>query len=134
MPKVLPEPKATPIDWASVFGQDPGSNYGDPYDMMMGTWNTGGKVPGVKGAPQLGVIHGGETVLPPHLGKWEMDSTKGGSALQRQLGGLANGAGTVNMMNKPTTINIYTSENAAATIDNIERMQLMDEASFFTSI
>ena len=134
VPKVLPEPKATPIDWASVFGQDPGSNYGDPYDMMMGTWNTGGKVPGVKGAPQLGVLHGGETVLPTHLGKGWMDSTKGGSALQRQLGGLANGAGTVNMMNKPTTINIYTSENAAATIDNIERMQLMDEASFFTSI
>ena len=97
-------------------------------------WNTGGKVPGVKGAPQLGVLHGGETVLPTHLGQGWTDSTKGGSALQRQLGGLANGSGTVNMMNKPTTINIYTSENAAATIDNIERMQLMDEASFFTSI
>ena len=91
---------------------------------------SGGSVPGPKGSPQLGLLHGGETVLPTHLDKGWLTSTKGG----KLASGIGGDGGTVNMMNKPTTINIYTTENAVQTIENIERMQMMDEASFFTAV
>ena len=77
------------------------------------------------------MLHGGETILPTHLDKGWLTSTKGGQLLG---GGMGRGAGTVNMMNKPTTINIYTTENAVQAIENVERMQMMDEASFFTAV
>jgi len=105
----------------------------DPWSYDFGGRQTGGVIPGPLGSPQIGLLHGGETVLPTHLGAGWMDSTKGGRALQKQMTG-DGGIGTMNVMNKPTTINIYTTENAVATIENIERMQLMDEASFFTAM
>jgi len=97
---------------------------------------TGGVVPGLLGSMQPIMAHAGETILPTHLGSSWMDSTKGGFALQQTGGGQSGGdaRSNTNIMNKPTTINIYTSEDAASTIANIERMQMMDEASLFTAM
>ena len=107
------------------------------------TWGqTGGVVPGPKGSPQLTMLHGGEMVLPIHLGKGWKNSTRGGTSLRRyhenfgDFGGFGGdgGVGRMNLMNKPTTINIMTTESAAATIDTIERQQMMDEASFYNTV
>jgi hypothetical protein len=109
---------------------------------------TGGIVPGPRGAPRAMVLHGGEMVLPTHLGRGWRDATRGGMSLKRFHGSVAGGnfgddnfgggnfggGGRINMMNKPTTINIMTTESAVATIESIERMQMMDEASFYSTM
>jgi len=131
-----PQPAPKPKPYVPNYGFS--SNWWDSisYDRGYGDfdgdeWQTGGKVPGVRGAPVPAMLHGGETVLPTHLDKGWLTSTKGGQLLGGMGGG---GVGTVNMMNKPTTINIYTTENAVQAIENVERMQMMDEASFFTAV
>ena len=83
------------------------------------------------------MLHGGEMVLPTHLGKGWKNSTRGGTSLRRfheNFGDFGGGGGSMNLMNKPTTINIMTTESAAATIDTIERQQMMDEASFYNTV
>ena len=100
-------------------------------------WQMGGVVPGGLGSPQLGMLHGGETILPTHLGtNWAAASSgnmisSGGKSLDGAGGG---GGVFAPSVNRPMTVQIYTTENASDVITRLDRMASLEDAAFFSSV
>ena len=92
---------------------------------------SGGIVPGPTGAPMMALLHGGETVLPTHLGQSWAQSTSGRTGVNGMAGGGMINAPT---FNRPMTVQIYTTENAAGLLSRLDRMSNLEDAAFFTSV
>ena len=108
-----------------------------------GGWQTGGVIPGPQGMLGLAAVHSGETILPTHLGPDWVNSTKGGSAFKRMMqGGMSGGWGsssggvnTTNMtMNRPTIINISTTESTSEVLTSLSQLEMLEDAAFFSSL
>jgi len=93
-------------------------------------------VPGGLGSPQLGLLHGGETVLPTHLGSNWAAATSGNmiSSGGRSLDGAGGGGVFAPSVNRPMTVQIYTTENASDVITRLDRMASLEDAAFFSSV
>jgi hypothetical protein len=57
--------------WAKIYNR---LGAKDPIHFSVSGYETGGVVPGARGAPQLAVVHGGETILPTHKLSHHIDS------------------------------------------------------------
>ena len=110
-----------------------------------GAWQTGGVIPGPQGMLGLAAVHSGETILPTHLGPDWVNSTKGGNAFKRMMGGDFSGGGgwgtrsggtnTTNMtMNRPTIINISTTESTSEVLTALSQLEMLEDAAFFSSL
>ena len=93
----------------------------------------------------LAAVHSGETILPTHLGPDWVNSTKGGNAFKRMMGGDFSGGGgwgtrsggtnTTNMtMNRPTIINISTTESTSEVLTALSQLEMLEDAAFFSSL
>ena len=115
-------------------------------DIARGGWafQTGGVVPGPQGALGLAMVHADEMILPTHLGPDWLNSTKGGTDFKRAMtgtasgwnvGGGAGGGGTTHMtMNRPTIINISTSESTMEVLQGLAQLEMLEDAAFFSSL
>ena len=104
---------------------------------------TGGVIPGPAGMLGLAAVHSGETILPTHLGPNWLNSTKGGSAFKRMMGGgmsggwgsTSGGMSTTNMtMNRPTIINISTTESTSEVLTSLSQLEMLEDAAFFSAL
>ena len=104
---------------------------------------TGGVIPGPAGMLGLAAVHSGETILPTHLGPDWLNSTKGGSAFKRMMGGgmsggwgsSSGGVNTTHMtMNRPTIINISTTESTSEVLTSLSQLEMLEDAAFFSSL
>jgi len=118
-----------------------GPSTGDPSEDY---FQTGGVVPGPVGTLGLAAVHAGETILPTHLGPDWLNSTQGGTDFKRAMTGSASGWGTGGMngggstthmtMNRPTIINISTTESAAEVLQGLSQLEMLEDAAFFSSL
>jgi len=137
--------------WGAVFGEQVGGLVGVS-DTGGRTFQTGGVVPGPQGMLGLAAVHSGELILPTHSGPNWMNSTKGGTDFKRAMTGTARGWGTQSgmggggggggmgtsnsymTMNRPTIINISTTENIKEVLEGLAKLEMLEDAAFFSSL
>ena len=98
--------------------------------------NLGGVIPGPIGAPVPTLMHGGETVLPTHLGTNWAAATSGNMIASggRSLDGAGGGGVFAPSVSRPMNIQIYTTENASDVITRLDRMSNLEDAAFFSTV
>lgn len=109
---------------------DKASSWGWPGRQM------GGMIPGPVGAPVPTIMHGGEVVLPAHLGTNWAAATAGNmiSSGGHSLAGAGGGGVFAPTVNRPMQVIVYTTENTSELLSRLNRMASLEDAAFFGSV